>query len=564
MKKLLGKSIKKLFSKDIKSQKIGIPSFNNYKLLPSLINYLEEKKIKTPSPIQQLSFSKLIQNDPKNHSSYFLGSPTGSGKTLSYILPIIQKLKKQEILEQTKYSIQNRPRAIIITPGRELTDQIYRVTQEICHSTKLKVEKVNTASNWKRNKRNLFEGVDILITNLNKLERLLKEGLIEMSLIKYVVFDEADVFIEMGESEKILDLIKKFQFRDDLEHVPKFLYVSATLTKRLDMFLRNFYESDIFFMMTEKTHFNLANLNHDFIHVGTRNRLELLNSELEKKMKKKNIENLPIPEEKKKEKYFLVFCNSISSTRAVDFYLNKMGYNVTSLHGEMPNKMRIENYKNFRDKKFNIMVTSDLAARGLDFTFLDGVVNFDFPKNVNDYIHRSGRAGRIGNKGDVINFYYKKNLSVVEQLEKSHNQNIPLEITESSYSLKTDKKEIMKNKNNKGIKKNDFDKKNQIDLKKTALPSDYIEFQKEFNRESKYKESKGFKKVINNKTRPDFKYRKVKELKKSVKKLVKATSKDNKRVTFLKKQIKQTNRQRTKGFDVEKFKKQTKNNKKSK
>ena len=552
MKKLL-KQTKNLFS--TKKSNIGIPSFNNYNLLPSLSKYLEEKKIKTPSPIQQLSFSKLLLNDPKNHSSYFLGSPTGSGKTLSYLLPIIQKLKKQEILEKTTYSIQNRPRAIIITPGRELTDQIYTLTNEICHTTKLKVEKVNTASNWKKNKRNLYEGVDILVTNLNKLQRLIKENLVEMSLLRFVVFDEADVFLEMGESEGVLEIVKNFQF-GGLERVPKFLYVSATLTKRLDMFLRRFYESDIFFMMAENTHFNLANLNHDFIHVGNRNRLELLNLELEKKMIKKN-DLVVLEKGKKKEKYFLVFCNSVSSTRAVDFYLSKMGFNVVSLHGEMPNKMRIENYKNFRDQKFNIMVTSDLAARGLDFTFLDGVVNFDFPKNVNDYIHRSGRAGRIGNKGDIINFYYKKNLPVVEKLEKSWKQNIPLEIAESSYSLKkTGNNEISRRTNRHNLKK-DFDTKNKIDEKKTALPSEYIEFQKEMNKGSKFKESKGFKKIINNKQKPDFKYRKVKSLKKSVKKLDKIAP-NSKRATFLKREIKKNNRQRTKGFDVEQFKKKTK------
>ena len=79
---------------------------------------------------------------------------------------------------------------------------------------------------------------------------------------------------------------------------------------------------------------------------------------------------------------------------------------------------------------------SDLIARGLDFTFLDGVINFDFPKNVNDYIHRSGRAGRLNSPGEVISFYYNKNMKVLEEIERAFKTNLPIELGESSHSLR--------------------------------------------------------------------------------------------------------------------------------
>lgn len=120
--------------------------------------------------------------------------------------------------------------------------------------------------------------------------------------------------------------------------------------------------------------------------------------------------------QKKPNSHFMVFCNTVAATRAVDFFLNRVGYKTLSLHGEMPSKMRIENYKKFLEKNYQILVTSDLAARGLDFTFLDGIVNFDFPKSINDYIHRSGRAGRLGSPGLILNLYNNKHLPMVKKI----------------------------------------------------------------------------------------------------------------------------------------------------
>lgn len=128
----------------------------------------------------------------------------------------------------------------------------------------------------------------------------------------------------------------------------------------------------------------MENLEHVFLPIKGQNRLELLDSEL-----REHFQRFP-------HSYFMIFCNSVSCTRAVDFFLNKAGHKTLSLHGDMPSKMRIENYEKFSKKEFRIMVASDLAARGLDFPFLNGVVNFDFPRSVNDYIHRAGRAGRGG------------------------------------------------------------------------------------------------------------------------------------------------------------------------
>lgn len=118
----------------------------------------------------------------------------------------------------------------------------------------------------------------------------------------------------------------------------KIIFVTATFTKKLSMFLKTFFEHKIVYLLTSDTHYNLANLQHTFLPVGNQNRLELMDSEFAEIFSKK------------KDSFFIVFCNTVACTRAVDFYLNKIGYKTLSLHGEMPSKMRIENYKKFSEK----------------------------------------------------------------------------------------------------------------------------------------------------------------------------------------------------------------------
>lgn len=120
-----------------------------------------------------------------------------------------------------------------------------------------------------------------------------------------------------------------------------------------------------------------------------------------------------------------MFCNTVKSTRAVEHHLNNNGIRSVSLHGELPVELRITNYKRFRDRNSNILVSSDLAARGLDFPFLRGVYNFDFPSNINDYIHRAGRAGRIGQKGTIVSYYNSKESSLVEEIQNSYDKKLP-------------------------------------------------------------------------------------------------------------------------------------------
>jgi superfamily II DNA/RNA helicase len=131
----------------------------------------------------------------------------------------------------------------------------------------------------------------------------------------------------------------------------------------------------------------------------------------------------------------LIFCNTIKSLHEVEYYLNQMKIETTSLHGDLNHNMRKANFDKFNGKAVSIMLTTDLGSRGLDFPFLEHVINYDFPMSISDYLHRAGRTGRAGKPGTVYTLYHQKNIDIINQLRASHDSNKPLDIKRSAYSL---------------------------------------------------------------------------------------------------------------------------------
>ena len=155
------------------------------------------------------------------------------------------------------------------------------------------------------------------------------------------------------------------------------MFVSATLTPSLRKFIiQNFDEDTLNYLIASKTHYNLANLEHNFLFAGDKNKLKLLDEQL-----KFIFKNHQKP-------FLIIFCNSIKCVQALDYFLKKLEYKCNTLHGELPISLRAEIHDNFKNKQINILIATDLAARGLNFEFVDYVINFDFPLNPNDYLHR--------------------------------------------------------------------------------------------------------------------------------------------------------------------------------
>lgn len=179
-------------------------------------------------------------------------------------------------------------------------------------------------------------------------------------------------------------------------------------------------------LIEKNTHMNLSNLDHEFIklsEIDKYNPLEMLLKEFRVFRKEANTSAI-------------VFCNSIQSARSAEHKISELGFKVSSLHGDIPPRMRSQYFEDFKSQKTNILVSTDLGSRGLDFPFVSHVINLDFPRTVSDYIHRAGRAGRAGKLGYVKSFYRNYDTPLIEEMRKSHEESSPMQIQSSAFALR--------------------------------------------------------------------------------------------------------------------------------
>ena len=240
-----------------------------------------------------------------------------------------------------------------------------------------------------------------------------------------MIVDESDTIIDAGYI-KHLDLYCK-----EIIDKAKISFVAATLPSNLHVFLKDHFsfEKDekkpfIKKIVEENTHLNLTHLKHDFIQLQDFDKnplfLKVL-QEIDANIGKGSC---------------IIFCNSIQSARATEHFVNEHGFKAVSLHGDIPSKKRIAGIESFRAQEVKYLICTDLGSRGLDFPFVNFIVQYDFPKTTSDYIHRAGRAGRAGKPGTVITLYRLQDLPMVKEFKLSYDKKKPLRITSSAFSLK--------------------------------------------------------------------------------------------------------------------------------
>lgn len=288
---------------------LSLPSFDTYGLNSNLISALQSQEIHTPSPIQQLAIPSLLK---LNHEHYYLAAQTGTGKTLAYLLPILHLIKSQE-KDNVKNTIKNRPFAIIIVPSKELIEQILSICKSFIHHIKLKAGGIGLIHSYMQEKKMLDEGVDILISTIDRLESHRKKGNVFLSKAMFMVIDEADTLIDSGFKDQIEEYIGIC-----VKNKIKTVFVSATFTTPLGkVFDQNFGKnSDVLKKIVEKkTHMNLSNLHHEFVHVRDLDKqtpLIKILKEYEGKIKKTDGATL-------------IFCNSIPSCQSLEYRITKEG-----------------------------------------------------------------------------------------------------------------------------------------------------------------------------------------------------------------------------------------------
>ena len=336
---------------------------------------------------------------------------TGTGKTLAYLVPVVEALKRAETEAGGRVKGRaGRPRALVLVPTRELAQQVRDVCASLAHHCKFSTGLV-TSGMQDRHIRRQFEGraKDVVVATPGRLARMVREGVVHLSDVTHVVVDEADTMF--GEKAGFLEplwavldpireramAVRRAGARPSAESVgdaprvgrspldAQFILTSATL--RSEQIRRHF--PDMRAVQSRSAHRTLAQLTEEFERLGGRDKLEAL------------VDVLRRPAQASAASC-IVFCRTVASCRAVEHRLREEGFATVCYHGDMPSQARAESWAAFRTGDAPLLVCTDLASRGLDTTFVDSVVNFDMPLNPLDYLHRVGRTARAGRSGSVI------------------------------------------------------------------------------------------------------------------------------------------------------------------
>ena len=384
--------------------------FKDYGKIPEIIKKnLENLGFSELTSIQKLTFAYLFNYKGKffdeknyNNNNYdIVGcAQTGSGKTLAYLIPTVSFLfNDPEGIPKIKnnkntFGYVSYPLILIILPTRELAIQTYQECLKLLYKTYINTVCIYGGESYQYQMEELKDGCDIIVGTTGRLIDFLSRKLIDFSYTKFVIIDEADKLLDMGFEEDINHIIFDHDFA---ENCSTFLF-SATFCKRVSEMVNKVMRDGYAYIthgrfLGEGDETN-RNVKQRFYYINFKNEREIF----EKKL------NALYGLLKLLDGKTLIFVNKKADVEALCLTLDQDGYGVVGLHGDMDMYKRKWSLDNFKNGDVNLMIASDVASRGLDIPDIKYVVNFDMPNNIDIYVHRIGRTGRVGNKGSSFTF----------------------------------------------------------------------------------------------------------------------------------------------------------------
>jgi len=363
-------------------------TFPEFGLLPSIIKTLKALKIYTPTEIQRNAIPMLMSGQ-----SVVGVSETGSGKTLTYALPILHLLKTLEN-EGNPVAEGSMPRAIVLVPSRDLGEQVSKVFKNYTHDTRLRVRPVLGGTTFEQSRRSIQGEFEILLATPGRLIQLMEKELIDFSDVRMIVFDEADQMLDEGFLSASKMIVKACA-----EETPLALF-SATVSQPVQDLMNALFKSAEVIRSSGagKVVKTLTTKNETVID-GLRWPI------FEKLLKQKPTGGT------------IVFTNTRDQCDKLAGEIEKKGFACVVYRGEMDKGQRRSNLKSFRKGEVDLLVSTDLAARGLDLDYVGRVINFHLPQDMENYLHRVGRTARAGKEGLVVNLVTERDLPLIAKLE---------------------------------------------------------------------------------------------------------------------------------------------------
>ncbi len=366
-------------------------TFKELNIIEPLLKALNEKGYTNPTPIQQQAITPALANRD------ILGiAQTGTGKTLAFSLPIIQHLHLQKADERVKGI-----KALILTPTRELAIQINECLNDYTRYTAIRHAVIFGGVKQNAQVAQLRAGVDILVATPGRLIDLINQKIIDLSQIRYFVLDEADRMLDTGFIHDIKRLLPR------LPKNKQTLFFSATMPKEIADLSRSILKNPVKVEVTPESS-TVDTVKQYLYFVEKTEKSELLIDLLKKDQAKST----------------LIFSRTKHGANKIVQILYRAGIGSSAIHGNKSQSARQKALSDFKSHSIQVLIATDIAARGIDINQLDLVINYDIPNVAETYVHRIGRTGRAGNKGTALTFCSNEEKKMLRDIQKLTGKNL--------------------------------------------------------------------------------------------------------------------------------------------
>ncbi|MDY0269141.1 DEAD/DEAH box helicase [Trichloromonas sp.] len=370
-------------------------SFAELSLIPALLKGIEECGYTTPTPIQSRAIPEALAG-----RDLLASAQTGTGKTAAFMLPALQ------LLSEPVAKRRGAPRVLVLTPTRELANQILEATRTYGRHLRTRYSLLLGGMPYREQFKALQDSPDLVVGTPGRVVDHLQRGSLDLSRLEILVLDEADRMLDMG-------------FKDDLEKVigkapsgRQTLFFTATLDRAMaDLAGR---------MLREPVRIDIGG--RQKTHDAIEQRLHVTDS---RQHKEKILQHLVADKEINQA---IIFSATKRDTDSLARELSAQGHRVAALHGDMSQQARNRTLRDLRQGRIKLLVATDVAARGIDVTSISHVINFDLPMFAEDYVHRIGRTGRAGAAGTAISMASAAETAALGRIERYIGKSLPRQV----------------------------------------------------------------------------------------------------------------------------------------
>ncbi len=352
-------------------------NFDELNINEKTLKTLKEKGFERPTEVQQNAIPAAMDG-----KDLVVQARTGSGKTHAFLIPVFQKIEKERSVQ-----------AIVLTPTRELALQVEQEAGSIGEKHGIRTVAIYGGASMDQQVK-LLQKASVVVGTPGRVMDLMRRGNLNLSQIKFFILDEGDRMMDMG----FLPDIKWI-----LRHTPskkQVMLFSATMPYEIIKLAKTYMDEPIVLKLSEDE-ISAKGVSQHFVKVGRKNKLSNLSALLDNEPGK-----------------YLIFLNTKRGVQWLAERLNKLGYKAFPMHGDMTQASRTKTIDGFKGGDIDILISTDVSARGIDVDNITHVVNYDIPKYEKDYVHRIGRTGRLDKHGKAITFVSKDEVEFLDRIEE--------------------------------------------------------------------------------------------------------------------------------------------------